>query len=427
MSLPDGFELGIVKTDEELEELVEFNSIVHREDDPEELRRMINYFPGFKREMNYFIRDLDKGKIVSSANAIPSIWMYEDISLRNLELGWVGTLKEYRKMGLIRALYSHFEEEMFRGEYDISTIQGIPYFYRQFGYDFILPMNRRVILRINQIPEVQAQHGPQWMAIGVRKANENDLEEMMTLYEEHNSRLLMHTKRNRELWQLQEKFRQQFETEFVTYVLESENHILGYLRVSVQGDPKNSNLGASLVVIESSIRTFDGVLRALQFIRKMAQDKTCNRISIVGPSTNNLCRLAEDLGGSVRSGWKHQVRIPNMVKFLERIHPVLERRLLSTMFEGLNYELPINAFTNCYLLNFKQGKITEIKDIGIQEVDTYRSFRTPPHDLARLVLGAYDIDTLSGYNVDFLVDGGIRSLVQTLFPKRESSIAYYYC
>ncbi|NOR39133.1 MAG: hypothetical protein GQ580_06065, partial [Candidatus Thorarchaeota archaeon] len=101
MELPDGFEFGVVKSKADIEELIKFNAVVHVDDDPEEIRRQIDNLPNLDRESNFYIRDLDKGIIVSTASAIPSVWMYENIPLSNLELGWVGTLKEYRRKGLV--------------------------------------------------------------------------------------------------------------------------------------------------------------------------------------------------------------------------------------------------------------------------------------------------------------------------------------
>lgn len=57
MKLPDGYKFGTVETDEELEELIKFHTIVHPDDDPDELRRQINKLPGFGRELNFYIRD----------------------------------------------------------------------------------------------------------------------------------------------------------------------------------------------------------------------------------------------------------------------------------------------------------------------------------------------------------------------------------
>ncbi|MBY8998433.1 MAG: GNAT family N-acetyltransferase, partial [Candidatus Thorarchaeota archaeon] len=127
MKLPEGYEFGTVETDDELEELLKFHTIVHPDDDPDELRRQIDKLPGFGRKLNFYIRETTKNIIVCALNAIPSTWCYDDVPLRNLELGWVGTLKEHRRKGLFRSLYTHFEKLLQDGEYDISTIQGIPY------------------------------------------------------------------------------------------------------------------------------------------------------------------------------------------------------------------------------------------------------------------------------------------------------------
>ena len=84
---PDGYEFGTVETDKELEELLKFHTIVHPDDDPDELKRQIDKFPGFGRELNFYIRDTAQNEIVCALNAIPSIWHYEEVPLKNLELG----------------------------------------------------------------------------------------------------------------------------------------------------------------------------------------------------------------------------------------------------------------------------------------------------------------------------------------------------
>jgi len=107
--------------------------------------------------------------------------------------------------------------------------------------------------------------------------------------------------------------------------------------------------------------------------------------------------------------------------------PVLERRLKGTMFEGLTYDVRMNTFQNCYSLNFVNGKISQVTDLGPQEVRENQEFRSPPNDLVRLILGAYNIEELEQNNIDFIARGGIRVIVETLFPKKESSVYYYFC
>ena len=423
MELPDGFKFGIIKSDADLEELIKFNAVVHGDDD-EDIGRQIDNLPNFNRESSFYIRNLDSGTIVSAASAIPSVWMYESVPLNNLELGWVGTLKEYRRKGLARALYTHFEEILHRGEYHMSTIMGIPYYYRQFGYDFILPMDRTVRLRLDQIPVPKDKARK---SIDFREANQDDIPNLMRLYNEHNRKMLVHAARTKGLWELQERFHREFEQEFKTMVLERDGKVEGYFRLSVRGEKKQAPQGLWLSVMESSITTFDDVLQTLQYLRDRAAEENASRIDLAGPAVNNLCRVAQNLGGHADIGWKYQIRIPNMTRFLEQIRPAIESHLIGTMFEGLTRELAINTYEHCYLLSFVNGKLAPVKDFGIQEVGEYRNFRAPPNDLVRLVLGDYTIEELRNQNIDFIVSKELKPLVETLFPKRDSFIAYYYC
>ena len=425
---PDGYEFGTVETDKELEELLKFHTIVHPDDDPDELKRQIDKFPGFGRELNFYIRDTAQNEIVCALNAIPSIWHYEDVPLKNLELGWVGTLKEHRRQGLFKSLYTHFDKLLQEREFDLSTIQGIPYYYRQFGYDFILPMSRTLWLTVDQIPQIDEKTPPSFMELNIREATRDDIENLMKLYEEHNSHVQIHVARCRELWTIQEENKREYDREFQTVVLENEEGVQGYLRfvlilstgVGMHGS------GTALQVIESRIRSIAGVRRVLQFLREKALEHSIYRVGVSGPTTNNLSRIASDLGGNIRGGWKFQIRIPNMLQLLRKIQPVLEKRLVRTMFEGLTEELTLNTFRNCYVLKFENGRIESITDLGMQEVDENRPFRAPPNDLVRLVLGEYSIDEISYNNIDFIVSNSLKSLIQTLFPKRESCIYYYY-
>jgi hypothetical protein len=135
----------------------------------------------------------------------------------------------------------------------------------------------------------------------------------------------------------------------------------------------------------------------------------------------------ENFSETGKAWWKYQVRIPNMVGFLEKIAPVLERRLNGTMFEGLTYDVIINTFQNCYSMKFSTGTIVDISDLGPQQVNENQAFRAPPKDLVRLILGAYNIKEIEQNNIDFIVRGEVRLIVETLFPKKESSVYMYFC
>lgn len=425
LNVPDGFEFGVVETDEELEELIQFNATIHEPTDGEFLKRFIENLPRFGRDMNFYIRDSEKGHIVSSINAIPSIWEYDGIALKNLELGFVGTLKEYRNKGLFRILYSYFERLL--KDYDISTIQGIPYLYRTYGYDFIIPLGRKFSLRVDNIPSFNKESPPDFMSIIIRPATNSDRADIVKLYDEQKSKLLVSVPRDEELWNVQERLKVDDDDSFETMVIERENTITGYFRVIVREKSGTTPYEVYLDVIESSIRSFDSVMRTLHFLKEEAIKRSLYLITVPGTTKSNLSRIALDFGGAIGSEWKHQICVSNMVHFLNTIRTVLERRLHGTIFEGLSQVIFINTYRHCYVLNFEGGILNPIGDIGVQETDTKLEIRIPPSDFVRLILGEYSIDELRIINMDFIVSGSHKALMEILFPKRESYIFPYHC
>ena len=425
LNVPDSFEFGVVETDEELEELIKFNATIHEPTDGAFLKRLIENLPQFGREMNFYIRDSEKGHIVSSINAIPSIWEYDGIALKNLELGFVGTLKEYRNKGLFRTLYSYFERLL--KDYDISTIQGIPYLYRTFGYDFIIPLGRKFALRVDSIPSFNKESPPDFMSIIIRPATKSDRADIVKLYDELKNKLLVSVCRDEELWNVQERLKVEDDDTFETMVIERENTIDGYFRVLVRGKPSTTPYEVYLDVIESSIRSFDSVMRTLNFLKEEAIKRRFYIITVPGTTKSNLSSIALDFGGAIGSGWKYQIRVPNVVKFLNTIRLVLERRLQGTIFKDLSQVIFINTYRHCYVLNFDKGSLKPIEDIGVQETGTKLEIRLPPSDFIRLILGEYTIDELNKNNIDFIVSGSRKSLLETLFPKSESYIFPYLC
>jgi hypothetical protein len=163
----------------------------------------------------------------------------------------------------------------------------------------------------------------------------------------------------------------------------------------------------------------------LEFLKERASEHGLCSVRVNGPESNNLCGVALAYGGVARKGWKHQVRIPDMVRFLTAIQSVLERRLKGTMFQGLTQDVRLNTYRRCYALSFKDGQITRISDEGFVDRTQTPEFGVSEQDLVRVILGAADMDEISEHNIDSYARGLTRHLVRTLFPKRESFIAYY--
>jgi len=423
LNVPDGFEFCVIETDDDVEELITFNALVHEPDAGDLLKRLLDHLPGFRRDMNYVIRDKEVDTIVACINSIPNTWSYEGIPLRNFELGFVGTSEAHRNKGLINTLYSYFDRLLIDGNYDVSAIQGIPYFYRKYGYDFVLPLMRSIILPVGNIPPINPEEEPAILDITVRLASGSDLKSMMELYQEETRKLLVSSVRNEDLWQAQEQLKMNDSQSFETMILESNGKCDGYLRVGIRKEDKSN----TIVVNEGSIRSYDSVMRALHYLRDKANEQNAHTVELPGNVCSNLEKTALDYGGILSPGWKYQIRIPDMLCFLNKIRPVLEERLRGTMFEGLTREIYINTYHSCYKLTLVNGGLQPVEDIGMQKTGAYMGIRLPPLGFARLVLGEFTVDELKIQNIDFIVRRGQKILLETLFPKRNSYIYPYLC
>ena len=424
LKMPEGFEFGIVETDEELEELIRLNNEIHDSSAGKMLRRLIENLPGFGRELNFFIRDTNNGEIVASTNAIPCNWSYSGITIKNLELGFVGTQEEYQRKGFFHILYQYFRHLLEQAAYDVSSIQGIPYFYRQYGYDFILPLGRTIILSQDSLPSLVPDSLPSFMSVNVRPASQGDLPKLMELYAIAQKPLLISAERDERLWKAQESIGMSDEIQVQTMVLEHNGAIDGYFRVGERRDHDTEKVDA-IVVRESSILSYDSVIRALHFLKDMAQNANASIIEVPGDPISNLGQIALDYGGIMQRGWKFQIMIPNTLRFLNKIRPALEARLKSTMYQGLTRELVISTYRNCYPLKFVDGKLGLIEDLGMQSTKSRHNIRVPPQDLIRLILGDCSIDELGQHDMDFIVRPGMKHLLETLFPKQESYLYPY--
>ncbi len=140
--------------------LAEFNATIHALGNQREERWLRSWVrdlmsgkhPTFAPEDFTIVEETGTGKIISSLNLISQRWRYDGIEFGVGRPELVGTLPEYRKRGLVRAQFDVIHEwSAQRGEL-AQAITGIPYFYRQFGYDMALDLDIAAPLPVSQVP-----------------------------------------------------------------------------------------------------------------------------------------------------------------------------------------------------------------------------------------------------------------------------------
>jgi len=186
-------------------------------------KKLIDFHP--KMTLRNFFVVKDEGKMVSTLNLIPVTWSLGGVVLKVAEMGHVGTLPEYRGKGLIRRLIGEFHADVEDQRHDLAVIEGIPYFYRQFGYEYAVPLLEETRIRLDQIPESKSD-------VKVRPFIDKDVPKAMTLLERSQRKFCVHSVRDEHVWRMQHETRIASDPEpYEAYAVEEKAELTAYFRV----------------------------------------------------------------------------------------------------------------------------------------------------------------------------------------------------
>ncbi|HRF95611.1 MAG TPA: hypothetical protein PLZ51_10465, partial [Aggregatilineales bacterium] len=88
----------------------------------------------------------------------------------------------------------HHRDLLNQGGYHLSNIQGIPYFYRQFGYEYALPLEGGWRLELHSVPDDMPN------GYTFRLATTQDIPALMRLYDLAMCDLDIHAVRDEAIW-----------------------------------------------------------------------------------------------------------------------------------------------------------------------------------------------------------------------------------
>ncbi|MEJ2748219.1 MAG: GNAT family N-acetyltransferase [Anaerolineae bacterium] len=133
---------------EDAEELGQFNVRIHS-DNPENPETFLAHWtrdlmngrhPTTKADDFTVVVDQNTGKIVSSLCLIGQTWAYDGLEFTVGRPELVGTDAAYRRRGLVRAQMEVIHAKSATHGHTVQAITGIPWYYRQFGYEMGLDL-----------------------------------------------------------------------------------------------------------------------------------------------------------------------------------------------------------------------------------------------------------------------------------------------
>ena len=410
--LGDGLVLCTAASQRDVERAAEFDGVIHGAGVDSMARNLYMHHPNTYREDLIFVEEEGTGQIVSSLCLIPWTWSYEGATIIAGEMGIVGTLESYRRRGLIRAQVALFKRRLQERGCLLSHIQGIPYYYRQFGYEYALPLEGGLRLDFRQVP------APPATPLTFRRATLDDVPTLMLLYDEAASDLAIHTVRDAPIWRYLLTHAMETEMESEVWIAQGgDGQTAGYVTVPAH------HFGEELVASEASRLGFDEALAILNHLKALAQERTKPGIRLNLPANCTLMQVARSLGDRDISTYAWQIHIPDAAALLRALGLVLERRIAGSSFAGMTREVRIDLYRETVSLRFTAGKLTQVANLGFTEGE---DICLPPLQFTPLILGYRTLEELEAAYPDVRVKPTSRLLVDTLFPRVPSFIHTIY-
>ena len=157
----------------------------------------MRHHPGTRYGDFIVVEDLRSREIVSTVCPLPWQYRFEGLDLRVAMLEMVLTDPRYRRRGLVRAQIGRFHHLAAERGFDLCVIEGIPYYYRQFGYAYACEHWAHDRLPAQRIPR-QAAGQPH--PCRLRPAVVEDAPQLLALYQESMSSLQLATLRDLDYW-----------------------------------------------------------------------------------------------------------------------------------------------------------------------------------------------------------------------------------
>jgi hypothetical protein len=371
------------------------------------------------------VEDRSRGVIVSSLCLISQVWSYDGVDFRVGQVEMVGTDPGYRRRGLVRAQFEAIHRRSARRGHQVQAIVGIPYFYRQFGYEMALEYGGGRIGYRADVPNPGKARGEPYR---VRAATAADVSFIGKVYREGMKRYLVSCARSPELWRREVDMRRDrvITRRLQLCVIESAaSEPVGILVYSTDLW-EDKTLGAFVYELRPAVSWLSvtpSVIRHLLAAGQKHANRQRKRLACLAfwfGSEHPAYQVVPSLLARSREPYAFYLRVGDLPGFVRHIAPVLERRLAESVAVGYTGELRLDFYRDGLRLAFERGRLVAAESWAPAEG---RSAAFPNLTFLQLLFGHRSLDELHvAYRDCFAHDDEARLLLSVLFPKKPSSV-----
>lgn len=364
-----------------------------------------------KRDKNIVLAaiDTDKNRYIGTVSLIDTPMKYEGIEVKTCELGVVGTLEEYRGNKVNDTLTKIFLKKAEELQYEMIIIEGIPYFYRRYGFNYSIPMSSESF-KIKNIEFSNKEN------IYIRKANKEDIDYIKSEFDKSNEKVEIYLNKDKEII---DNHMNDYEERFLAKdyrIIEKNNKKIGYLALTKFKDI----LQLCEISDDLSFNCYESILSLLTKEIDNYQNKDEIRLDI--PETNKLIAFSRSKGSKRIGEYQWQIKIPNLYRFMEKITPVLEKRISKSIYKNETFSFRYHNFKEMIEFNIENSKI------NLKKLDFEPSFEVniTPQAEVKYLLGNNTYEELKKILPDIYIKRELLDLMNTMFPKTTRHFYHNY-
>jgi hypothetical protein len=371
-------------------------------------------------------------KIVSTSCLIPQTWYYEGIPFATGQPELIGTDEKYRRRGLCQKVMEVIHQLGDAHGHQMQYITGIPWFYRQFGYEFVMELDAIRVLPVGKIESLKEGETEQFE---VRPATEDDIPVLIRLYERQDRGKMVTNPRDEILWKyaLSGQSEDSEMKNHVVMVLDADKEICGYY-ISA-----SRLYGETLQVNDLSLDKTASYYDAVPFITRtlkaqgeqFATDKgegtsfgkTGFRLGLEHPVYDVLGRKLDQ----ATRPYAYYVRVPDIVGFIKHVTPVLETRLANSPMQNFTGELKLGFYRDGLHLTFEKGKMTNVIALTAKEATAEKGIdaKFPPLVFLKVLFCYRQMEEIGHIITDCGGNKKSQLMLKALFPKKLSRTTHY--
>ncbi|GCF06880.1 GNAT family N-acetyltransferase [Dictyobacter arantiisoli] len=354
-------------------------------------------------------------------------WHYDNIPIQVGRPEIVFTHPDYRNRGLIRQLFDMVHARSAAEGRLLEGITGIPYFYRQFGYEYAIELEGNREVALTSIPKLKESEHEDYT---IRTAMIEDLPRIQELYHQLIQRYLVATHIPEadlrwfiEDWQKYPAYPRRF---VFQVIVDATQIIRGFMLLPTLRRSPQMNVWTMATDQESNTQAMmTAILRSLQvYGQQLPTEKPdMEPVSAIRFNLGEDHPVYDALGSLARQiepsyGW--YIRVPDLPRLLQHIAPALERRLVGSVVANYSGELKLDFYRSGLHLVFEQGKLVTAENWRSTVLDYAADGGFPPLVFLKALFGYRSLAELRHMYPDVWVNNEV--LFNTLFPTKPSYV-----